>query len=102
MEFLLSRGANPEHCNIAGVTPLLAAVQQRHTNVVNLLLDKGVDVNAPTCTSPSMPLLHVAARLGDLGMVVNLLDRGADIHSVSEEKGLTILHEAALRGHVVR
>ena len=101
VEFLANQGADVDHCDIVGTTPILAAVQRGHRQVVNLLVKKGVDVNTPTCTSPSRPLLHVATRLGNLGMVVNLLDLGADINAVSEDNRATVLHEAALRGHMV-
>lgn len=42
---LLEKGANPEHALIRGVTPLAAAVDRDHEDVVRLLLKAGADPN---------------------------------------------------------
>eukprot|EP00803_Ostreobium_quekettii_P007331 evm.model.scf_1535.3 EVM.evm.TU.scf_1535.3 scf_1535:22230-35004(+) len=100
VECLADADANVDHCNIAGLTPLHAAVTRARRKAVDALIDKGADVNAHTCASPSMPLLHVAARLGHVGMVDSLLRRGAVLESLSEERGQTALHAAASEGHL--
>ena len=53
---------------------LIQAVGSGNTQVVDCLLENGVDINAH-CASPELNLLHRAARPE---MVLHLLKRGAD------------------------
>ncbi|CAM9947868.1 unnamed protein product, partial [Scytosiphon promiscuus] len=41
LQVLLQAGANPNSFNSYGTTPLMAAANQGHANVVRILLDKG-------------------------------------------------------------
>jgi ankyrin repeat protein len=69
----------------ACLTPLHAALQQRHREVVAALLEHGADVNLcaaePGQYWPSP--LHAAARWGTLKEVILLLDHGADLNGGS-------------------
>jgi ankyrin repeat protein len=64
----------------ACLTPLHAAIQQRHREVVTALLDRGADVDAAAAEPGQYwpTPLHVAARWGTHEDVTLLLDHGAD------------------------
>lgn len=88
-ELLLNAGADASaHCARlwACLTPLHVAIQQRHREIMHLLLERGADVNA--YLSPSHPgywptPLHAAARRGKLQDMAALLDKGADLYGGS-------------------
>jgi ankyrin repeat protein len=77
-------------------TPILgwAAVSGK-TEVVQLLLDKGANIN--TVGSLGAPL-HMAGEVGDLTMVKYLVGKGAD-YNIKDRAGNTPLLWAAYRGH---
>lgn len=71
---------------LAGVTLLHVASEYANLHVVELLLDRGADVNAPTMVSDSglggqTPIFHAATQFDDAGLPVVeiLLARGADL-----------------------
>ena len=51
VELLLESGANVNHRNKAGNTPLLEACSQGHVDDARMLLDHGVDIDTPTETT---------------------------------------------------
>lgn len=59
--------------------PFLWSVENGHTELVKLFLDKGEDVN--TRNGEGMTLLHHAAQNGQMEAASLLLDRGADINA---------------------
>jgi ankyrin repeat protein len=89
VEFLLKNGANPNtvivesqtitrNVTIYGhSTPLIKAIEGRRTQVVDLLLDHGADVNlvnpGKICGSP----LFAAMKIGNVGLFRRLLELGA-------------------------
>ena len=107
VETLLSHGADvraelkvaeyyeDEHPMPVTVQPIFLAVEQGNTEIVSLLLNKGVSVNEVTDTYGLTPL-HVAAELGRLDMADMLLDRGARINAFSDDG--TPLHAAVFHG----
>ncbi|KAK9425256.1 putative Ankyrin [Seiridium unicorne] len=87
--FDLGVPVNPPTSSEASETPfvyeyerlvLLAAARNHHLNVVQLLLEKGVDLHH-TVHQPALP---IAAAAGSLDIVKVLLDHGADIHAECE------------------
>ncbi|EDV26079.1 Myotrophin [Trichoplax sp. H2] len=46
MDYLLDQGANINQLDKHGISPLLAAIWEGHTNCVKLLIDRGADKNA--------------------------------------------------------
>ncbi|MEX0676079.1 MAG: ankyrin repeat domain-containing protein, partial [Pirellulales bacterium] len=82
----------------AGVRPdagMAGAASGGHSEILNLLLDKGANVNV-RLSDGSTPL-HLAARSGGLNTVRLLLGRGADPNA-TDNKGETPLH-SAIAGH---
>ncbi|EJL82914.1 ankyrin repeat-containing protein [Polaromonas sp. CF318] len=67
--------------------PILAAASDGHTDVVELLLDAGCNVNATG--TDKVTLLHKAASNGSIELVSMLLKRGANPNAIE-------LHESAL------
>lgn len=72
------------------ITPLQLAVQQRHLDVIKLLLESGADIQLP---------LFGAIRRGDVVMVGMLLEKGADL--TKRDSHNTALHVAACSGSQV-
>ncbi len=68
------------------------------TEVVNLLLENGLDVNARLAGEGT--LLHMAAELGTSDIIELLLSRGADVDA-RDQDGMTALHIAARGGDIV-
>jgi len=83
--------------NARGSTPLAIAVFFRNTQMVELLLSYGANVN--TRDSFETTPLHNACENGDVDMVQLLLDKGASI-DVRNKNDSTPLHRAALNGHL--
>ena len=98
VELLLESGANVNHRNKAGNTPLLEACSQGHTTIAQMLLDHGADIDAPT-EPTSDSALTWACTLGNDSVVEILLKRGADVEHRTKD-GCTALMFAALAGHV--
>jgi ankyrin repeat protein len=67
--------------------PILCAASDGHTDVVELLLDAGCNVNATG--TDKVTLLHKAAKNGNVELVSMLLKRGANPNAIE-------LHESAL------
>ena len=86
-------------------TPLFEAAYWGHSEVVSILLENGADPNIKSafCISDENPggqtqtPLQRAAAKGIIGMVQNLIDKGAEV-DVADEFGETSLHKAAGKG----
>jgi ankyrin repeat protein len=76
---VLASGAGPDvvdHANIDGETALHIAAKNGHTEIVRLLCDFGVNLNANATRSGASPL-HYAVRYHQIAVVKLLLDYGA-------------------------
>ncbi|MBO9484590.1 ankyrin repeat domain-containing protein [Salinisphaera sp. G21_0] len=90
------------------ITPLLIALENdtEHKKIVDLLVQRGADVNAIMSDSGEMltePPLLCAIRMGDIETVQCLMDNGAKVDGNlgnDEVKSLTPLMMAAREGHV--
>jgi ankyrin repeat protein len=101
---LLHRGAaiNVTITAPSGSTELVFAVQTGNMKIVQCLLTRGADVNAPPAKSYGRTALQAAAELtpANLDMVRLLLEKGADVNGpVATSGGITVLQAAAARGH---
>jgi ankyrin repeat protein len=75
-----------------GLTPLLMAARQGHTEAVQLLLDAGAPINQVSAGDKSSPLL-VAIINGHFDLAKYLLDKGAD-PNLAPNNGATPLYAA--------
>lgn len=76
LNYLLSKGANPNLRNAKGETPLLAAVIGGQTDEVPILVKAGANVNLADSSGQTALILAVHRR--DAELVRTLLDLGAD------------------------
>uniref|UniRef100_A0A674JV48 Ankyrin repeat and KH domain containing 1 n=1 Tax=Terrapene triunguis TaxID=2587831 RepID=A0A674JV48_9SAUR len=74
---LIARGANIEHRDKKGFTPLILAATAGHVGVVEILLDKGGDIEAQSERTKDTPL-SLACSGGRQEVVDLLLARGAN------------------------
>lgn len=81
--------------NIAATLRFLEAWANDDITAVVRELENGAN---PDCTLDGVPLLVVASRVGNEGLVSALLQAGANANARSAEDGRTALHYAALRG----
>lgn len=77
-----------------GWTPLYRAVTCNYSDIVDLLIDYGADVNQPTRTGTP---LHVACTLGYVGFAQLLIENGADVN-IKNWLEITPLHFASITG----
>ena len=96
---LIREGANVNGKNSGGRTPLHEAVRDGLTDIANVLIDNGADVNATTSGFGDTPL-HYAVRFEHNDIVRILIDAGANVNA-ADNKGITPLHEAAKDGNAV-
>jgi len=88
VELLLTRGADPNQADRAGVTALMWAVPD--VRKVQLLIERGANVNARSSNLGRTPLLIAAGYPGTVDLLAMLLARGADLR-VKDAGGLSAL-----------
>ncbi|KAL8981132.1 MAG: hypothetical protein Q9205_003991 [Flavoplaca limonia] len=94
---LLDGGADPSQCDSHGQAPLHRAAINDSVDVVQLLLNHNVDLEA-RCLDFSRTPLHWAAWHGHTAVVSLLIRRGAQVESHDQQRW-TALHLAASQGH---
>ncbi len=95
-ENFLRIGFSPDSRDERGVPILSLAIRGRHRELVNLLLDRGANVNAVSHDRGNSPLMEAAVR-GDLETVELLLGAGADLN-LQSKNGQTALMLAVGEG----
>lgn len=96
VEFLLHKGANPNRVNEAhNRAPIHFATEGGHVDTLAALLAEPT-IN-PNLEAGQQTALHIAVRKKDLKCADLLLERGASA-SIPNNKGLTALHLAAMKG----
>ncbi|KAH8172797.1 ankyrin repeats (3 copies) domain-containing protein [Sarocladium implicatum] len=103
VSFLLDAGANAngivEEAPDGNKTPLLLAIQHKHLEIVETLLDHHAQVNCPATFRIRRTPLQMAAEIGRLDIVTLLLDQGADVNAEPAlYAGATALQLAAASG----
>jgi len=96
--YLIKAGAdiNQPSLNDFKVAPIHSACAGNHMEIVRLLVDHGVDVNASQMSGVTP--LHTAAHLGSVDLANVLLAAGADVRATTE-KGETPKDLALVDGH---
>jgi ankyrin repeat protein len=92
---MLDEGVSPHQCDSVRQEPLFVAITNEKPGIVKLLLDRGVDPNAPVFRHGRTPLYH-AAETGNIEIVYLLLNKGARADT-PDEMGLTPLYICANR-----
>ncbi|KAK3384603.1 hypothetical protein B0T24DRAFT_716268 [Lasiosphaeria ovina] len=95
---LLEENADIETKVIAGQTPLSWAAENGHEAVVNLLLERGANIETKDTKFGRTPLICATER-GHEAVVKLLLERGANIETKDTKLGQTPLSWAAANGH---
>lgn len=95
---LLQAGANPTLATQEGATPMFLAAENGSAPMIALLLEVGVDADAPVLAHGETALM-VAARSGSVDAVEELLKRGAKANTVETLRGTSALSWAADQGH---
>ena len=78
VRMLLDAGANPEICNLRGITPLIFGARYGNLDVCNILLEFGADVDAPDQGIEGYTALMWASYDGNFGLVRMLLKAKAN------------------------
>lgn len=99
VKLLLDKGLKVDEINKQGETALMTAAAAGHAEVVQVLLDRGADVNARDVHRRSA-LNHAVFIRGHVEAARVLLDGGADINARDDPAERTILMHAAQSGHL--
>lgn len=101
-ELLKSHGADIQFCDSSGLVPIHRTVQAGPSSgslqVVQCLLNSGVDIDVRDKRRQETTL-QMASRLGMVGLIEYLLERGANI-AATNRFGETALQLAEAGGHV--
>ena len=92
---MLEKGANINAADRHGRTALLFAASNGNEKIVELLLEKGADIQV---APGNRTLLMIAAGNGNEKMVELFLEKGADVNAV-DHRGWTALLFAAKKGN---
>ena len=93
---------HPEHVNARGgrhETPMHAATEAGHANIISLLIEHGADIEARSKSINGGTPLNRAAWDGRLEIGQYLLDHGADINARDSQHHTPLIH-AAVEGKV--
>lgn len=94
---LVTSGADPNIADVYQWSPLMRAIDNRHTSVVNYLLSiKTLDVNNTNENGSSS--LHIAATAGDIDTARQLINLGIDT-SLLDKNGFSAEKIAIEEGH---
>lgn len=96
IQLLLDRGANLQHQDVWGETPLFFSVRTGQIDITHLLLACGANVDHQN--SVGRTPIYLAITKGDLEMVRLLMDKGANIYH-QDNCGIRPLVMASQRSH---
>ena len=96
--FLLDNGVNVDQQDYQGVTPLFMACHKQLTYLVKRLLEAGANPNIMTSQIVTPLQAAAATDEGCAEIAALLIQHGADVNFV-DEKGVSALNIAALKGH---
>ena len=106
VRLLCKRGADANHANSLGDTPLIAAARNGHVAIVKILCEQGVDPNAGIiCRGMKEKIQWVATAIeeaafrGHTSVIELLLNKGVNIEASNTIKNYTALLAAASQEH---
>ncbi|KAJ0421507.1 ankyrin repeat-containing domain protein [Aspergillus carlsbadensis] len=100
-KFLLQRGASPDKPAIFDMaTPLQEAIDRWYFDIIDMILETDVNVNATPAFQNGRTALQMAARDGLFGVTVQLLELGADVAAPPAMGGRTAIDGAAENGRI--
>ena len=94
---LVAEGFDVNQPERFGGTPLLIAIEARHTELVTILIDAGADVSQADNIGHTP--LYLASKHGYIEIVAKLIDAGADV-SQADNIGHTPLYLASKHGYI--
>ena len=97
IERFLDEGTDIEAFDLGGKTALFWAIKYENEPLINMLLDRGADINAGYRSGSQTPFIN-ASMEGHVKIVELLLDRGADINAKTDT-GWTALMWAVKKRH---
>ncbi|RSL72927.1 hypothetical protein CEP53_000938 [Fusarium sp. AF-6] len=98
---LLMRGVDINAPIFHPRTVLQHAVEQGHIDIVQELISRGADVNAPGCPRGGRTALQLAVEGGHIHIARKLISCGADVNAPPASKaGATALQFAAMNGNI--
>jgi uncharacterized protein len=85
VKFLVEKGAdvNIQSKNGYNIFPIHSAALANNLNIVQILLSAGAYPNV--CQKTGLTALHTAAQLGNIELIISLLEQGADITLKTDE-----------------
>ncbi|XP_041453218.1 serine/threonine-protein phosphatase 6 regulatory ankyrin repeat subunit B-like [Lytechinus variegatus] len=95
IDYLITNGAKTNQSNEG--SPLYMASRLGHLDAVNVLISRGISVNAESHRG-QIPL-HAAAATGRIQVVETLIENGSDLNKTDID-GWTPLHAAVQNGHL--
>ena len=101
---LAKSGASLDAANDIGYTPLMAAIESEHEDVIDFFLKGGANVNPEVIATTEVERLgafplYTATRKENLSVIKKLIKRGVDINR-SAPNGWTSLKSAAQQGNL--
>ncbi|WP_347219407.1 ankyrin repeat domain-containing protein [Chryseobacterium sp.] len=94
---LLEHGANPNFGNSNGWYPLHFSIQERMFNVIQLLIEKGADVNLQDDLYGNTPIAVAIGKTQDKEIIEYLASKGANL-DLPNKAGVTARQAAQLFG----
>lgn len=90
VQLFLRAGFSPDAHDAQGVPVLSLAIRGRHRSIMNLLLERGADVNVSSEDRGDTPLMEAAVR-GEPEILDELLSCGADLNVVNKNRQTALM-----------
>ncbi|KAI2633930.1 ankyrin repeat-containing domain protein [Xylaria nigripes] len=101
MYFLMLGQMSMHHQKNSGPRSIHTAAESGHTDIIQILLDAGANVNAPPAKPPELTALQTSAANDNIRIIMILVRAGADVNGkASLRDGRTALEIAAEHGRL--